>query len=177
VYQFSRLLSKLTIVEKSTEVIIVSSGAPSENIEDDASSPEPFQSRTPSPEFDADLLMQVPTNITICQGRVPRLQGTSKTVKADISSVFGEFLDFVLQISKKKLGNKAPLLELTDLTVKYNWWCGKSEPKKLPQLYDLEDELISSYFRRHSFLHNYQHFICYFLEGFSAFEPMFFFST
>ena len=84
--------------------------------------------------------MQVPTNITVCQGRVPHLQGTSKTVKADISSVFEEFLDFVLQISKKKLGNKAPLLELSDLTVKYNWWCGKSEPKKLPQLYDLEDE-------------------------------------
>ena len=38
-------------------------------------------------------------------------------------------------------------------------------------------ELISSYFRCHSFLRNYQHFICYFLEGFSAFEPMFFFST
>ena len=38
-------------------------------------------------------------------------------------------------------------------------------------------EPISSYFRCYSFLRNYQHFVCHFLEGFSALKAMFFFST
>lgn len=103
-------------------------------------SPEPTQSRTPSPDIDADLLMQVPATITVSQGRVPRPQNTSKIVRADLSTDFDEFLDFLLQKSKKKLGNKAHMLTVDDLTVKYNWWSGKSEPKKIPQLYDLEEE-------------------------------------
>ena len=53
--------------------------------------------------------------------------------------MFVDFLDVVLEKSKKKLGQKASMLAIEDLTIKYNWWSEK-EPKKIPQLFDLEDE-------------------------------------
>ena len=53
--------------------------------------------------------------------------------------MFVDFLDVVLEKSKKKLGQKASMLAIEDLTIKYNWWSEK-ELKKIPQLFDLEDE-------------------------------------
>ena len=133
--------SKLTILEKSTEVSTLSSGDLGENVaESDLSPSESIQSRTPTPDFDADLLMHISTTIIVSQGRVPRLQNSSKTTKADLSTNFDDFLHFLLEKSKRKLGNKGAMVTVGDLTVKYNWWSGKTEPKKIPQLYDLEEE-------------------------------------
>jgi hypothetical protein len=84
--------------------------------------------------------MHVSTTIIVSQGRVPRLQNSSKTTKADLNASFDEFLDFLLEKSKRKLGNKGAMVTVDDLTVKYNWWSGKMEPKKIPALYDLEEE-------------------------------------
>ena len=103
------------------------------------SSQEPIEIRSPSPNIDLIQFKSISTNISISQGRIPRIQGSSKTVKTDLTLDFDEYVDILLAKTKKKLGAKAAMLTVEDLTVKYNWWLGK-EPKGIPQLYDLDDE-------------------------------------
>jgi hypothetical protein len=63
----------------------------------------------------------------------------------------------MLDKAVKKLGTRAAGIGPEDLTVKYNWWSGK-EPKKIPQLYDLDDaddfEGILSAFRSNFEVYN-----------------------
>jgi len=90
-------------------------------------------------ESDSSLLKYISTTITISQGRFPCLSDSSKIIRANLIGMFVDFLNVVLEKSKKKLGQKASMLATEDLTIKYNWWSEK-EPKKIPQLFDLEDE-------------------------------------
>ena len=56
-----------------------------------------------------------------------------------LTLTFDEFNDKLLNITKRKLGNKASMVVIEDLTIAYNWGLAK-EPVKTPPLIGLEDE-------------------------------------
>jgi len=91
------------------------------------------------PASESLLLKRITTTITVSQGRFPRLSDSSKTMQADLTGGLDGFLAILLPKAKRKLGKRAAMLTIEDLTVKYNWWSGK-EPKKLPALFDLDEQ-------------------------------------
>ena len=85
-----------------------------------------------SPDVE-DLLKAITTKMSVFKGR--HMQGLSKQFNANLTLTFDEFNDKLLNITKRKLSNKASMLVMEDLTIAYNWG-----PVKTPSLTGLEDE-------------------------------------
>jgi len=81
--------------------------------------------------------MSITTKLIVVNGRQP--QGTAKQFIANLTSPFHSFQARIFDITKKKLANKAPMLDIDALTFAYNWGPAK-EPAKTPSFTQLEDE-------------------------------------
>ena len=101
-------------IGNSEDIISISS---SDGIEGKEFSKELKRQCSSSPDIEQDQLKSISTNISISQGRIPRVQGSSKTVKMDLTLSFDEYIDILLTKSKKKLSNKAAMLIVEDLTI------------------------------------------------------------
>jgi len=82
-------------------------------------------------------LTSITTKVIVLNGRQP--QGTAKQFIANLTNTFHSFQAQIFDIMKKKLGNKAPMLDIDALTFAYNWGPAK-EPAKTPSFTQLEDE-------------------------------------
>ena len=112
-------------IDKSTDIISIAS-------DDTEELPSEILSIRDSSSPDVeDLLKAITTKMSVFKGR--HMQGLSKQFNANLTLTFDEFNDKLLNITKRKLGNKASMLVMEDLTIAYNWGPVK-EPVKTPPL-------------------------------------------
>ena len=106
---------KLISIDKSTDIISIAS-------DDTEELPSGILSirDSSSPESDVeDLLKAITTKVSVFKGW--HMQGPSKQFNANLTLTFDEFNDKLLNITKRKLSNKASMLVMEDLTIAYNW--------------------------------------------------------